>query len=154
MDRSERCIDNIVNRLAPALKARNITSLGWSVSGTPGRRPPDARALKELKRGRGTLTSKNHPEAEATSSLRAQTEIRSCRMEDRTARLRMVRARLFRACIAYKSLKICERCRLQSHRTIQAISRYRQSAFTSSICRGVLHCTWERTGFATITATH
>ena len=35
-----------------------------------------------------------------------------------------------------------------------AISRYRQNAFASSICRGVLHCTSNSAGLATNTVRH
>ena len=35
-----------------------------------------------------------------------------------------------------------------------AISKYLQNAFASLMCRGVLHCTWNKAGLATITATH
>ena len=38
--------------------------------------------------------------------------------------------------------------------TGRAISRYRQNALASSICRGVLHCTWNKAGLATMTAVH
>jgi hypothetical protein len=37
---------------------------------------------------------------------------------------------------------------------IRAISRYRQNALASSICRGVLHRTWNGAGLATTAATH
>src|SRR5271165_5208381 len=36
----------------------------------------------------------------------------------------------------------------------RAISRYRQNALASSICLGVLHCTANKAGLATMTATH
>jgi hypothetical protein len=43
--------------------------------------------------------------------------------------------------------------RLPSRQITFAISRYRQNAFASMICCGVLHSTWNKAGLATSTAT-